>query len=312
MDNYSITVFKSDDLHTEKSSIKNAFQKIFKRLKGSDKSNWFEKLKLTDDLIINLIKIPYSLEKYRSFNNKKREKILRDAMEIGCANGVKYSILPFTAEGGIGIESFYKRSYNGQILFRSLLSSIINKICTIQKLDINSIDIAIVHGNDKIELMGIVKLLSSFIKFITIITKDTCIKKDIDEIYYETGTSIGISGDYINALKQADIIINLGDEEDFKCFLRKKAVLLNYGKGADAYKKVWAVNDIKIGLPLDIVSNLDESLLELYKLNELAEIFILYKTGGLGIGDGYKGNLDFINKVEAVFKKCGYTLEGFE
>ncbi|HEY9059060.1 MAG TPA: hypothetical protein VIO64_00940 [Pseudobacteroides sp.] len=311
MDNYSIAVFKNDNLQEEK-SIKNAFLKMIKKFRGHDKPNWFQKVELCDGLIINLIKIPYSIEKYRSLNLKKREKVLRGAMEIGCANGVKYSILPFASEGDMGGENFYKRTYSGQILYRALLTSIINKICTTKKLDASSIDITIIHGNDKRELMSVVKLLSSFIKFITIITRDECIKKDTEEIYYETGTSIVVSGDYSNALKRSDIVINMGDIEEFKCFLREKSIILNYGRTADVYKKVWVINDIKVSLPPSITSNLDESLLEMYKVNELAEIFILSKAGLINIGDGEKCDLDFINKVESVFKKDGYTLEGFE
>lgn len=311
MDNYSIAVFKNDNPQEGK-SIKNIFIKMIRRIKRQDKPNWFQRLELCDGLIINIIKIPYSIEKYRSLNIRKREKVLKDAMEIGVANGVRYSILPFATEGDMGVDSFYKRSYNGQILYRALLISIINKICAIKKMDANSIDITIIHGNDKIELINVVRLISSFTKFITIITNDECIKKDTEEIYYETGTSIVVSGDYSNALKRADIVINLGDAEVFKSFLREKSILLNYGKAAEVYKKVWVINDIKVSLPPCIVSNLDESLLELYNVNELAEIFILSKSGLINIEDGVKGDLSIISKVESVFKMDGYILEGFE
>ncbi|KNY27152.1 hypothetical protein [Pseudobacteroides cellulosolvens] len=312
MDNYCIAVFKNNDLPGQKSCIKNFFQQILLRFKEMDKTDWFETLEITSELIINLIRMPYTMEEYRELNDKKREMVLRDAMEICRAKGVKHCILPFKIQEDIESEGFYKKCFNGKILYRVLLANIINKICYIKDLDINSIEISIISGNDKAELLQIVKLLSSFIKFVTIITKDMCINKEVEEIFYETGTSIGISGDYSNTLKRADIIINLGDAEEFKCFIKEKVVVLNYGKAADFYKKVWVINDIKVELPLNVAFMLDDSLLKLYKVNEIAEILVMHKAGYPIIDEGYRCDLDFIAKVAAIFDNDGYELEGFE
>ena len=312
MDNYCIAVFKNNDLQAQKSRIKKFFQQILLRFKDTGKADWSETLEITGEIVIHLIRIPYSMEEYRELNDKKRQMILRDAMEICRSKGVKHCILPFKIQEDIESEGFYKKCWDGKILYRALLVNIINRVCYIKDLDINSIEIAIINGNDNAELLQIVKLISSFIKFVTIITKDMSINKEIEEIFYETGTSIGVSGDYSNTLKRADLIINLGDAEEFNCFIKEKVVVLNYGKAADFYKKVWVINDIKVELPLSVAFKLDESLLELYKVNEIAEMLIMNKVGYPMVDEGCKFDLDFIAKMTEVFDNDGYELEGFE
>jgi hypothetical protein len=281
------------------------------RFKGVDKSDWFETLEISDELNINLIRIPYSIEKYRDLKDKNKERILKDVMKICCEKGVKYCILPYKMQGNIENEGFYKNCSNGKILFKALLLNIINKVCSMRNFDINSIEIIIINGYDNTELLQIVKLLSSFIKFITIITKDMCIKNEVEEIFYETGTSICMSEDYSN-LKRADIIINLGDIEECKNITREKTVILNYGKTADFYKKFWVINDIRVSLPSNIVSKVDDRLWELYKVNEIAEILVLHKAGYPVIGDGITSDSKYISKLAAVFDNDGYELDGLE
>ena len=120
-----------------------------------------------------------------------------------------------------------------------------------------------------------------------------------------------MSEDYSN-LKRADIIINLGDIEECKNITREKTVILNYGKTADFYKKFWVINDIRVSLPSNIVSKVDDRLWELYKVNEIAEILVLHKAGYPVIGDGITSDSKYISKLAAVFDNDGYELDGLE
>jgi len=126
MNNYSIAIFKNNDFPEEKSSIKMFFRQKMLRFKGVDKSDWFETLEISDELNINLIRIPYSIEKYRDLKDKNKERILKDVMKICCEKGVKYCILPYKMQGNIENEGFYKNCSNGKILFKALLLNIIN------------------------------------------------------------------------------------------------------------------------------------------------------------------------------------------
>ncbi len=311
MDNYCIAIFKSNELQEEESCIKKFFRQKLWLFRREDKSHWFETLELSDDLSINLIRIPYSMEKYKELKDKSKARILKDVKQICFEKGAKYCILPYKTQEDNEDEGFYKNCNNGKILFKALLVNIINKICSMRNLDINSIEITIINGDDNTELLQIVKLLSSFTKFITIITKDMCIKNEVEEIFYETGTSICISEDFSN-IKRADIIINLGDAENFKYFITKKTVVLNYGKATDFNKKTWVINDIRVSLPLNIISKVDNSLWELYNVNEISEMLVLHKAGYSAIGDGVKNDPDYISKLADVFDKDGYKLDGLE
>ncbi|MDP4181699.1 MAG: hypothetical protein Q8942_11475, partial [Bacillota bacterium] len=308
MNNFALLIFKRDsDVNRKKNIFKRIFELIFKKFKKPDIPHWLEKLTIADDIYINTIRIPYTLDEFMTSSENRREKLFKCLKNICNDNNLESCILPSKLYGIFPSDNMFVKMYTGQLLYRALLPEIIKEISKLKQFDINAIEIAVIHGEDYEMAFGVIKLLSSFIKYITIFTEDEYVKKGIDEIYYETGSSIGISSDLPNTVKRSDIIINMRVSAEFNQERFKKGgVIINYGKTTQVFKKVCTINGIKVSLPEFMEAKMRDDILALYNSCELAEIFICYESGYTNFKENPKIDLNLSQKLSSVFVKEGY------
>ncbi len=186
-------------------------------------------------------------------------------------------------EGDIG-DAGYVCEFSGQTLYKALLINIIKDVFNKKRRNICDLDITVVHQNNREELYAIIAVLSPFVKYITVATGDKeSIDDEIAEISYNTGLAIRVTGDYKNAVKNAELIINLAYPNQPSINIRTnfKQVVINYG--APGLEQVsgegTVINGIDICIPPGIACMLDKELFEHYSKLELSEILLSHKSG---------------------------------
>jgi len=98
----------------------------------------------------------------------------------------------------------------GRFLYKALLVNILKLISEKKGKDIRELDVAIIHGNDYTFLHSYIKILSSILKFLTIITHEKeSIENMTDNIFEETGLAVRVTDNLAGGMKDAEAVINL-------------------------------------------------------------------------------------------------------
>lgn len=322
MRDFILVICASDNVDiTCRRTLKDLFSYIisslFKKEKLEEKlKEGFAKIELYDDLNLYLLTLPYSIREVEELAKNKIDGISSFISRMMKEHGIQSCIMPSHMPNMCEFEGSIKSFFNGEFLYRSLLTNILDEILTKKGLSIGDLNITIVEGKDTEELLSVVKLLSKDLKYLTIITENKDrFENEIESIYEETGLSIMTSTDFKSGLKSADIIINMGGMKDNipNSRINSKALVLNYGK-LD-FNKVTNentfINGIEVSLPKRLLLKLDRRLFEYFKATELSEIILVHKIG-ININEiNGISSLAITQKVSEEFKKDRYSITGF-
>ena len=199
--------------------------------------------------------------------------------------------------------------FTGRLLFKALISNILDEIYSKRGFRIKDLDMAIVQGKSTEELFLYIRLLASSIKYLTILSEDNeSIEKQVEDFYEETGLSMRVTHDCRSGFKGVNFILNLGDLLP-SMKLSSQAVVLNYGDSScnRAFGENIIINGIEVKLPSEMAAKLGKNVLDYYTQLELAEM-MLYKKVDIHIEDV---SIDTAEKISKEFTKRAFSISGF-
>lgn len=287
------------------------FVRLAERIRGIflevKAENLIEAVVLSDDITANKVKMPCSLSRFLE-GNAECSRIFRGIPEDG-----RWGI-PFVPQqipdeklpAGIS-------KNDGKQLFKAMMVSVLRNIFDERGIKICDLDITIIHGTDRRALNNCINMLSPLVRYLTVTGQDmNAIESDIDEIYTETGLSVGLSSDPRRAVKNADVVINLGNLDDvFRSGrINTGAVILNYGT-SDLCTQMWGgvlINCIETRLPASLAARLGKRIIEDYGATQLAELLLFQRL--MQVGRNGEENIHTLGLLESEYYAIGCTMSG--
>lgn len=313
----SVIVF-SQESHSngKKKSFPSAFFKKFRLLLKRNSEDYFIKeYHLYEDLNMNVIELPYNLEELTQKDGKRASRLISRLCE---KKGLECCVIPGKMNN---INELYELDkpklimYKGDMLFRALIEQILKKFAGGNKEYLYSREVVIIEGNSREELFAFVRCLLPLVKYLNIFT---CSRKGIEDevngIYEESGLSIGIISDSLNAFKDADIIINLGDlaSVTYRPRIKKGTLVINYGNIDNLVipDGCVVINGIDVRLPVPLASKIPQNVSCSFNKLEIAEMIICSR---LGLKDEMIQNnagYNLIKNINNEFNSQGYAISG--
>lgn len=221
------------------------------------------------------------------------------------------------------LKEHYEEVSGGRFLFQALVVEILKKLYP-DKADIGHLDIIVIEGDNKNEVINVVRMLYPVTKFITLLAMDrTWLQKELEDIYINTGLSISVISDFKKGLNNADVIINFGDmgKIDEYAKVKPKAVILNFGPGLykTGYLKSYlnkeeistgniVICSLEIYIPPAIMVKLGKLIPADFSSLEMAEFLIQNRIGPLS--NNVQGDY-IMQDMARTFKENGYYIKGF-
>ncbi|HHW30325.1 MAG TPA: hypothetical protein GXX20_01420 [Clostridiaceae bacterium] len=327
MDRIAFIVFKEEEADNDKTDNSKArnfkpwflrilMQKIFRIVNKTKNSREIKIVDLFDDENINILSVllPFEIKDLE----KKAETIKNKISGICSTNKIDKCIIPIgSAEKFIDEGNYLFQAFSGKILFKSLLVLIIEEICRRKEMMINEADISIVHGNNAGELITFTRILSPYIRYLTLVTGfSNEIEDEIDKLYAESGLAISITSDINRGIKNKDIVINLGSMErkNLDSKINQNAWIINYGS-QDINKsnsKNIIINGIKINLTENIKRKTEDikNMNLLYESSHIAEALIYYKLQKYEAGLSFQDDNELYDNMAREFIRMGFKIEG--
>lgn len=173
---------------------------------------------------------------------------------------------------------------NGKHLLNFFIAQALKRVLKFIQKDIKYIEILVIDSQDNYSTYNLINSIYTEINYLTLYTKRTeYFKNYIDKINLDTGLNLQIIEQNKSALKDADIIINLcnDDKINFDYFYKKGAVYFelsnNYNKALELLRKRQDINIID-----DLIINCDTKHIK----NNILEMVLYIK---------YSEFRDFIN-----------------
>ncbi|NLI59011.1 MAG: hypothetical protein GX387_10950 [Clostridium sp.] len=311
MTNLGLIIFSDEE--ENKKGLKRIYLKIKRFFSSTFITVPIKKIQINEELNIHFIKIKYTLKEVNEFKNFKINRLKKNIYKYSVENSLNKCILPVLAPASLECGICIKNPFSGYFIYTALLFNILEIIADKKDMNIKEFEIGIIQGDDNKLLYSYVKLLSPFVKFITIITnKKKYVQEEIDEIYDETGLSIRLTEDIESGLEGVDIIINLGDFNNFKkCKkIKSHAIVINYGifKPEEIIFNNIIINSILIKFDNSIESILDKNIISCFTRLELASIIFCHKRDFCT--NVNKNNVDNITEssIYSQFLKSGYKI----
>jgi len=309
MSDFALVIYEQQDIIPAQQ--KSFVGRLLSALKRTKYDCICKKIDFYENVSVYVIKLPWSLGRILSLNKNKINAMINGKCR---ENGITECLVPRELSEVLSIDGFTRGSSRKEILYKLLILNILKEIYSMKNIEISSVDVAIISGNNNEELLCIVRLLSALFKYITIISSNReSIDSEINKIYVDSGLSIGVTSDYRSGLKSADLIINLGDSNEhiFNSKINPKALILNYGK-LDI-NKILAENTlikgIEIALPHNIDSKIDKEIYQYYDKAEISLTILDHRFLNSDILNPF--NIGISRKVSKQFEKDGWKISGF-
>lgn len=253
-------------------------KKILHVVKKENVREWTEKVSLYEDLSVDVIKLPYSEDELCGLLLRKVKRLINDY----CAqNGVTRCIFSKNLKKLMDDSSMVNDSTDEKLFFKLLLPVVLDAIFSGTEIKTGNIDICIIQGNNQDELFAFIDLLSPAVKCILIVAKENdkeSVRDKINRIYDETGMSIGLSTDLKSAVKNAGIIINLGNAGDFPHTLRigHNALFLNFSQGdaGNITDECIVINGVETMLPQNTLIKLGKCVFEHINMGDVSKAIL--------------------------------------
>ncbi|HOP93143.1 MAG TPA: hypothetical protein PLP24_07195 [Acetivibrio thermocellus] len=269
-----------------------------------------KKAELYDGFNVFTVRLPHKaseLERPGRFKIRRLKKIIK---RLCLDYSIEKCYFPHCAPDKLDIDFCVKDPFFGRFLYKALLVNILKLISEKKGKDIRELDVAIIHGNDYTFLHSYIKILSSILKFLTIITHEKeSIENMTDNIFEETGLAVRVTDNLAGGMKDAEAVINLADLGDFDIPGKMKfnEPVVNYGSiNTDKIKFTDIINSVDVILPGKFEEKLGKDVYKFYKRIELAEIILLNR---LEIGTcTINNNLDYavLEKLARQFERDGF------
>ncbi|MCR4435189.1 MAG: hypothetical protein QHH06_07595 [Clostridiales bacterium] len=300
---------------------KDFFQKIFSSIfhllkKKPEPAGLTRKVEIDENLGVYVITLPYTINQLKKLKEKKLKATGMLISGICVQNRAEDCFLPQQVRDICLFEGCKYNPYKGKFLYRSLLPNLLSQISHKRGMKTGDVDIAVVQGESHEELNAVLWLISPHIKYVTVVVNDKkAVETMLEQLYSETGLSVGVTEDYAAGMKDADFIINLGGLRSSPPYpkMAPSAVVLNCGERdiTDLPSNNIIVNGIQVNLPSNILFQFDKGIYEYFSKQELSEILLLHRLGIRQETPGIYGSHEAMRKISEEFVKCGFKVTGF-
>jgi len=318
MSKLSVIVFSQEShSNSKKKAFPSAvFKKLTLLLKRNNNDNFIKEYQLYEDLTMNVIELPYNLEELAQKEGGRAARLISRLCE---KNGLERCVLPGKMNNIKEICELDKPKiimYKGEILFRALIEQILRKLAGRNKENFYNCEVVIIEGNSRDELFAYVRCLLPLVKYLNIFTRSRKgIEDEVNNIYEESGLSIGIISDSLHAFKDADIIINLGDLTaiTYRPRIKKGTLVINYGNINNLVipDDCVVINGIDVSLPISLASKIPKNVSCSFNKLEIAEMIICSR---LRLEADIMQNIPGYNlmaDISSEFNTQGYSISGF-
>lgn len=259
----------------------NALKRILAELKliTSKPEDWIEVVELYEGTSAFILQLPFTLSCLHTISKHNQNKIIKTIEETKISKRIDSIVLSKGLRDISWLNQYDKCAMDGSGLYRSQTLKILEQVYSNKGIRIRDLDITIVHGDKDQHLLEIIKLLSDYAKFITIAsdTKEK-IEESLNSVYSETGLAIGVTKDYKRAMKNADIIINLGNLHVLiaNSCINRKALIINYGNInlERVFVENTIINGMEISFPEKIKYALSDEIIRSFGEMKLAEVIL--------------------------------------
>lgn len=263
---------------------------------------------LLEDVELISLSLPYTLKEIIELDEKKQNKIKSVIENTVSDNASKYVMIPQALSSVQCFSEFLSKS-PGEKLRKALIPDLLDLIYKKRGVKLGEMEVVIISGGSFEDLSYVLKEMSSALRYLTVISNEPESIKDIlDEVYEETGLSVGVAVSCESLIKRADLIINLGSLDGNAINARNnKALILNFGlyfcEGRSFIGNL-VVNGIEIRLPEEIENKVSKEAILLHDNYSLADAVI-----SLAVLED-DGTKDLLQKMAHYFRKEGYTIKG--
>ena len=271
--------------HVEKTCkqafVKRLFTRISKAIDANKLTPDMKTVEIGENTVCHIIKLPFDLNGLARLSKGRLKKISRHILEKCMEHHIENCLLPKQVCSFPHFEACVENPYSGKCLYKSLLIAILEEICSKRGTKLYDTDIAILGGQNTKTLSSVARLLSTRVKFITVITDgEYSVQDEFEKICEETGLSSRITNNFENGIRDAGIIINLGNAEKLNISSRfeSRAIVINYGDKSieKILDKNILINGIETALPENLLSKVGKSIYEFFSPLEISEIFICH------------------------------------
>ena len=173
----------------------------------------------------------------------------------------------------------------GEYLFKALLPGVMEEIFLQRGIRPGELDIAVIAGHSRTELLTVLSCVLPMVKYITVVTHDKeQIREEAGRIFEETGLSMMVTSDYEASLKYSDLIINLGNlhGEGTRIKPNRRSIILNYGHKnvPDRLAENTVINGVAITLPGQLQAFPGDRIINRFDKGQLAWVMLTMKLFG--------------------------------
>jgi hypothetical protein len=238
-------------------------QKLIDILTVRFKKNVYKYVDIPDtDIKLYVACLPFTEYQLSSTKPVDIDKLCGEILEHFEMEGIKYVVLSQHVKTNkqmfeyvYGSGRFFR--LNSKRLLMSLLVDILRKICKIAGTDMSQIDIGIVENSFTEKSKAIINILSTNVKYVTLVTKDVKEAQVYTEkVCEETGLTVRVSEDISKALSSIDVVFVLDDLDKLirKASLSMSTIVFNLSTSSMAEKRISniIIDSVNISIPQNI------------------------------------------------------------
>ena len=281
---------------------------LMKRHKFRDGILEFE-IDAQTDTVILLIKLPFPASWLSLYN---RQYIKRYIVKACTGRKCCKCYMPAAFGSSEDFGTYAERKNIRTVVFKALLVPVLAEIYTKRGLRLDSLDMVLVSGEDTSELIEMVRQLEPFVRYMSIVSSDKeAVERELADICMESGVSVIIGDNCKSMLRNADLVINLGEIAAIsKLRIRPEAVVIHFSSlsGTAAKGEYTFISGVEYTFPAVWYKVFGEDINKNYSKSELTEILMAFKAG---LFNGGTYNETMAAEIQEVFKSNCCRITGF-
>jgi len=283
-----------------KTYIGTAMFHLFNRNKFRNGIHEF-KIDMETDTSILAIRLPFPISLLSSYN---RQYIERYILKVYTARDCLRCFVP-AAYGGLGGHEQYSVDKSIQtIIFKALLLPVLEEIYLKCGIRLDNLDTVFVNGENTVELKTMVRQLEPFVRYVNVAASDKeAVESELSDICMDSGISIIVSSDFKSILRNADLIINLGEIAAISKFrIKTESVVIYFSSwpSTAVQGEYTFLSGVEYTFPESQYKIFGEDIFRNFGKAELTEILLAIKAGLL---NGGIYNEATTAKILGIFKK---------
>ena len=281
---------------------------LFKRKSFRDGVLEFEPDPRTDTRIL-LIRLPFAASWLPSFNRRFIEEYIQ---KLCTEKNCRRCYVPASCRSPGCFGWCAEDQGNESVVFKSLLVPVLEEIYLKNGLRLDNRDIVLINGENTAELKTMVRQLEPYVRYLNIASKDKeAVEAELADICTESGISAIVGGNLKSMLRNADLIVNLGEISAISgARIRPESVVIHFSALRDTVFRGEAafISGVDFAFPAASYEAFGNDIVKNYSRQELTQILM---ECGAGLIDGGVYDEAAAAAVLGVFKSGNCRITGF-